>query len=82
MGSHFGPIAMHEMEVHSADEVVEIDDASPYLEEDDDSCRATTEENQAQNMTRSTSPAATTERRSQDYNDASSLAANLQTLRS
>ena len=28
---------MHKMEVDGADEVVEIDDASPYLEEDDDS---------------------------------------------
>ena len=48
---------MHEMEVHTADKVVEIDDAWPYLEEDDDSSRATTEETQVQNMTMSTSPA-------------------------
>ena len=71
---------MHEMEVDSADEVVEIEDASPYLEEDDDSSRASTEETQAQNMTRSTSPATTTERRSQDCNHTSSFAANLQAI--
>ena len=61
----------------SAASVGETDDALPYPEKDDTHSRATIEETQAQNMTRSLSPVATMERRSQDYNYASSLAVNL-----
>ena len=66
----------------SAASVVDTDDASPHLDKYDDYSRATIEETQVQNMTRSMLAMATTDRKCRDYNHASSSAVNLQTLRS